>query len=66
MGAFSHSVQQVTPDYVGSCGLAQKPCWRGGGGWGKSEAEISCASELDSISSGLWTVAVCNRADKEM
>lgn len=61
MGAFSHSVQQITSDYVGSC-----PETLLGGGWGKSEAEISCASELDSISSGLWTVAVHNRADKEM
>lgn len=55
MGAFSHSVEQVTPllNRI-KLGLAQKPCREGE----EPEEEISCASELALISSGLWMTPV--------
>lgn len=43
-------------------GLAQKPCWEGVGG---SLRQKSLDSELDFISSGLWTVLLGNRDNEE-
>lgn len=61
MGSWEHLAVLLNRWALIKLGLARKPCKEGG----EPEAEISGASELAFISSGLQTVPVGNRAEEE-